>query len=138
MAFLASCAWVISRFSLNSRTRFRLRAVFASAWYCTFVSITPERVPDGQFPETSTTNVGRGLIKANLAIVPVGPDGRIHLYNAAGELDLLVDVFAWLESGKSDTTYEGRIIPLESPFRVWDTRQPEFGNVPLGFASQEN
>ncbi len=102
----------------------------------TFVSATSTS-PNG-VPRTSTTNVPAGLVKANLAFVPIGPDGNIHFYNSAGNVQLIVDVFGYLETGHDAATYEGRIIPLEFPFRAFDTRQADFGNVPLGFGEQED
>lgn len=104
----------------------------------TFVSMTPTKTPDGQEPATSNTNVGKDETKANLGIAPVGPDGKVWFYNSVGETDIIVDVFGYLIKGEPDTSRRGRVIPLDSPFRAFDTRSPAFGNAPLGFASQEN
>ena len=104
----------------------------------TFVSATPEATPGGVEPTTSVTNVNPGQIKANMAIVPVGPDGSIRLYNSRGATHLIVDVLGYLESGVADTTRAGRVIPLDAPFRVFDTRQAAFGSAPLGFATKED
>ena len=35
------------------------------------------------------------------------------------------------------TPRAGRVIPLDAPFRAFDTRQTAFGNTPLGFATKE-
>ncbi len=102
----------------------------------TFLSATAETAPPGG-PTTSSSNVPQGLIKANLAIVPIGADGKIRVYNSAGDVKVIVDVFGYLEKGRDAATYEGRIIPLEFPFRSFDTRRPEWGAVPLGFGSEE-
>ncbi len=102
----------------------------------TFVSALS--TPPAGVPRTSTTNVPAGLVKANLAFVPIGPDGHIHFYNSAGNAQLIVDVFGYLEKGHNEATYAGRIIPLEYPFRAFDTRQNLFGNIPLGFGEQED
>ncbi len=105
----------------------------------TFVSALAEDLPPGETPGTSSTNVAQGLIKANLAVVPVGADGKIRLYNSAGNMHLLVDVFGYFIANVDEATYDGRIIPLQSPFRAFDTRDVIlFGNVPLGFASRED
>ena len=104
----------------------------------TFVSATPGDVPPGALPTTSNTNLAKGQVKANMAIVPVGADGSIRLYNAYGNTHLIVDVLGYLYKGADATTTTGRVVPLDAPFRVFDTRQPEFGSAPLGFATSES
>jgi hypothetical protein len=104
----------------------------------TYVSATPNPVPAGQQPTTSNTNVKPGLVKASMAIVPVGPDGKIHLYNFRGNMHLAVDVLGYLQTGAPSATREGRVIPLEAPFRVFDTRDPAFGNLPLAAGRGED
>jgi hypothetical protein len=103
----------------------------------TFISATPNALPPGQ-PGTSNTNLRRGQVKANMAIVPVGADGNIHLYNASGDTHLIVDVLGYLQSGLPADSTTGRVVPLDAPFRVFDTRQPEFGSTPLGFGTSES
>jgi hypothetical protein len=97
----------------------------------TFVSVVPERPADGVPPTTSNLNLRSNQVKANLVMVPVGADGSVWLYNSAGDVDLVVDVVAYLEPRPVDTR-EGRVIPLNQPFRVLDTRQEEFGPLRLG------
>jgi hypothetical protein len=104
----------------------------------TFVSATPQAVGAGAQPGTSNTNLRRGQVKANMAIVPVGADGNIHLYNAYGDTHMIVDVLGYLESGRPADSTTGRVVPLDAPFRVFDTRQPEFGSAPLGFGTSES
>lgn len=104
----------------------------------TFVSATPVPPADGVLPKTSSSNARAGAIKANMAIVPIGPDGTISLFNRAGDLDLVVDVLGYFETADDTTTRAGRIIPLEAPFRAFDTRLPEFQNKPLQFGSSED
>lgn len=103
----------------------------------TFVSATPGDVPAGTLPTTSNTNLRNGQVKANMAIVPVGADGAIRLYNAYGSTHLIVDVLGYLYKGADAATTTGRVVPLDAPFRVFDTRQPEFNSAPLGFATSE-
>ena len=91
------------------------------------MSATPQATPAGSSPTTSNTNVDAGRIKASLAIVPVGADGKIHLYNHSGSVDLVVDILGYLETGYDATSRVGRIVPLEAPFRAFDTRVAEFG-----------
>ena len=104
----------------------------------TFVSATPDPVAAGEVPTTSSSNVRAGTVKANMAIVPIAADGTISLFNRAGDLDLVVDVLGYFRSSDDDTTRTGRIIPLEAPFRAFDTRLPEFQNKPLQFGSSED
>jgi hypothetical protein len=103
----------------------------------TNIAATPVELPDGQSATTSNTNVISGLVKANMAIVPVGPDGKIYLRNHSGDIHLAIDVLGYFEV-VADESMAGRIIPLEAPFRAFDTREPEFGNVPLGTFTEEN
>ena len=109
-------------------------AVLPSA--STFVSVVPD-APAGA-PTTSNLNVPAGRVQANLVLVPVGADGAIHLYNSAGNTNLLVDVMAYLQTGAAETSRAGRVIPLTSPYRALDTRQAAFGGVPLGPAQAED
>lgn len=104
----------------------------------TNLAVTPTPLPAGTQASTSNINVIPGLVKANLAIVPIGPDGQIHVKNRNGNIHFAIDVLGYLETGASVDTREGRIIPLDAPFRAFDTRDAAFGNVPLGFGSAED
>lgn len=54
--------------------------------------------PDGA-PGTSNLNFVAGQTVANLAIVPLLPeDGAIDIFNFAGEVHVIVDVFAWFST----------------------------------------
>ena len=103
----------------------------------TFLSVTPSTTPAGAEPATSVTNVSVGQVKANMAIVPVGDDGSIRIFNRSGATHVIVDVLGYLERGAPDTTRAGRVIPLDAPFRVFDTRQAAFASTPLGYATKE-
>ncbi len=104
----------------------------------TFLAVTPTTTPSGVEPATSVTNVSTGQVKANMAIVPVGDDGAIRIFNRSGSTHVIVDVLGYLERGVPDDTSTGRVIPLDAPFRVFDTRQPAFGAAPLGFGTKED
>ncbi len=104
----------------------------------TFISALPTPVPAGTDPSTSTVNLVPGQIRPNMAILPVGPDGSIHLFNLQGEVRMVVDVVAYLRRGDSDATREGRVVPLIAPFRAFDTREAAFGDQPLGPAQAED
>jgi hypothetical protein len=104
----------------------------------TYLSALPERIPDDEDPETSTVNLQPGLARANLAILPVGADGSITLFNFAGEVRLVVDIMGYLVDGTPVESQLGRVIPLVGPYRSFDTRQPEFGQQPLGPGKAED
>ena len=97
----------------------------------TFLSALPEAVPSGQVPDTANLNVPGGVVRSALAIVPVGPDGSIYVFNRAGVTHLTVDLMGYLIKNQDPSTRRGRIVPLVSPFRVLDTRQAEHGQQPL-------
>jgi hypothetical protein len=103
----------------------------------TFLGVTPTTTPPGVEPATSVTNVAVGQVKANMAIVPVGDDGAIRIFNRSGATHVIIDVLGYLESGVDASTSTGRVIPLDAPFRAFDTRQPAFGSQPLGFGTKE-
>jgi hypothetical protein len=65
-------------------------------------------------PNASILNVRPEFIQTNLAIVKVGDDGNIALYNYQGETDVVADVFGWFPEG---TDFTGL-----TPGRVLDTR----------------
>jgi hypothetical protein len=106
----------------------------------TYVTATPTSVqtnPD----KTANSLAVAGGIHANMAVVPVGNDGKIHLFNNAGELDLVVDVLGYfIEDVDAEwaATNRGRVVPLEAPFRAFDTRETAFGDAPLPHGTKES
>jgi hypothetical protein len=78
---------------------------------------------DTPLPATSTVNFVSGSpATTNNAIVPVGPDGDIALYNqSAGTAQLLVDLTGYFTT---DTAASGAstYTPLATPTRILDTR----------------
>jgi hypothetical protein len=90
----------------------------------TFVTVYPADEPAR--PTTSNLNLARGQVRANLVMVKVptgGPSARrIKLYNATGNVHLLVDVVAEYRQGSNGDPAAGRILPLDAPMRVVDTR----------------
>ena len=103
----------------------------------TYIAALPEVVPPGAKPSTSTVNLQVGQVKANLAIVPVGADGSIHLFNLNGEIRLVVDIMGYLVADQPEDTQLGRVVPLVAPYRVFDTRLQEHKATPLGPARSE-
>lgn len=78
----------------------------------TFVTVWPS---PQERPLASNLNVRALETAPNMAIVPVGADGRIQLYNEQGRVHLLVDVLAWFPT--SGGNYTGL-----TPARLLDTR----------------
>ncbi len=101
----------------------------------TYLAATPTQQQGGS--ETSNGNYPAGVVKANLAIVPLSEDGRIFVYNNKGEIHVALDVVAYLEQVDDEET-AGRIVPLAAPFRSFDTRETEFGNAKLGYSTWED
>ncbi len=65
-------------------------------------------------PTASNLNFTGGQTIANLAIVPVGTNGKISLYNNAGQTQMLVDVLGWFTDAADFVAF--------SPARLLDTR----------------
>jgi hypothetical protein len=101
----------------------------------TFITATPD--PLGTSKPTASSLAVPGVVKANMAIVPIGADGKIHLYNHQGDTNLVVDVLGYFKSGVDASTNRGRVVPLQAPFRAFDTRLAEFGAAPLQHGSSE-
>lgn len=101
-----------------------------------FVSVLPQAA--GGVPSSSNLNFAPGAVKANLVMVPIGDDGKIYLYNANGNTNLIVDVVGYLENGRDVNTRKGRVVPLTAPYRVFNTADPAFGQVPLGPGQAED
>ncbi|MEK7423962.1 MAG: hypothetical protein AAB131_09005, partial [Actinomycetota bacterium] len=99
--------------------------------------VVPDPPAGGAPPSTSNLNLARGQIKPNMVIVPVGADGKIRLYNNSGTVDLAVDVAGYLQR-KLDETRAGRVVPLTTPYRVFDTRESQWGAVALGPGQAED
>jgi hypothetical protein len=102
----------------------------------TFVSVVPELTP-GVPPSTSNVNLSRGQIKPNMVIVPIGADGKIRLYNHAGSVHVAVDVAGYLTT-TAPGPKAGRVVPLTTPYRVFDTRETQWGAVALGPGQAED
>ncbi|WP_410613999.1 S1 family peptidase [Amycolatopsis sp. lyj-109] len=68
-------------------------------------------------PTTSNVNLTAGNTAAGMAVVPVGPDGKIKVRNNAGDIDVLVDYLGYY-SASGESTYQ----PKDKPDLVLDTR----------------
>ena len=67
---------------------------------------------------------------ANLALVPVGPNGTVSIFNSAGGINVVVDIEGWV--GADAATTSGRTTTM-TPARILDTRTRTGGHeAPLG------
>ena len=85
--------------------------------------------PDGQPRPTEGSNLNftKGETIPNLVTVPVGSDGKIDLYNNAGTVNLIADLFGYY------TTTGGDGYNAAGPTRVLDTRNGTGGfSSPVG------
>jgi probable HAF family extracellular repeat protein len=77
--------------------------------------------PDGASrPVASSLNWAAGRTVSNRVFVKLGSNGRARLYNAAGQLDVIVDVSGWFTDATS-TAGGGRFVSTIQ-YRVLDTR----------------
>ncbi len=78
-------------------------------------------------PATSNVNFVRSQTVANLAVVPVGPDNAIALYDgSSGDIHVIVDVSGYYLAGAP--TAPGALVPV-APARLLDTRIGDDGTV---------
>lgn len=103
----------------------------------THISLFPNDI-GGVAPATSNLNLAANVIKANLVFVPVGTDGKVRIFNDAGRTQVVADVVGYMLGGQAEPTRQGRVVPLTSPYRTFDTRQPLFGGVALGPGQAED
>jgi hypothetical protein len=104
----------------------------------TYISLLPSPLAAGQLPTTSNLNLRVGQIRSNLAIVPISADGGIWVYNRAGNAHVILDVMGYFVANQDVNTTRGRVIPLVSPFRAFDTREAAFSDQPLPPANAED
>ena len=79
--------------------------------------------PGGQpLPSTSSLNFLAGETRANRAIVPVGPDGTITIYNRAGTSHVVVDVNGWYTGTGSSPAAPGSSDSRPSAWRTPGSR----------------
>jgi hypothetical protein len=74
-------------------------------------------------PNASNLNLLPGEVRPNLVMLGVSPAGTIKLYNHTGAVHLLVDVVARFRGTTAlDTNPAGRLLALDAPARLADTR----------------
>lgn len=77
---------------------------------------------------TSTVNFVAGEVRANLATVPVNPDGSISIYNGAvGTVQFVVDVLGYFSDGTPAA--DGSFV-VSTPYRAADTRLADSAPLP--------
>ncbi len=82
----------------------------------------------GAQPPTSTLNFPAGRNVPNLAVVKLGPDGKVSLFNGSGgSVRLVADVFGYVLDGGAASP--GLFTPLD-PARVMDTRTAAYPGAP--------
>lgn len=104
----------------------------------THLSVFPDPLPAGQVPTTSNLNLAPGVIKANLVFVPVGADGKVRIFNNQGVTQVVADVVGYMLKGQDKATRAGRVVPLTSPYRTFDTRLAQWGGAALGPGQAED
>jgi len=69
-------------------------------------------------PATSNLNPEPGRIATNVVMTRVGEDGTISVYNAAGSLNVIVDVLGWYPGTPGGSTGGRWVVPTGRPVRV--------------------
>jgi hypothetical protein len=86
----------------------------------TFITVYPDDI--GR-PLASNLNLTPGMTRPNLVMSRIGSGGGVRLYNLVGNVHLIADVVGYYETGRPVGTFNGRVIPLSTPFRAFDTRE---------------
>lgn len=82
-------------------------------------------------PLASNLNLGAAGTRANLVLVPLGPDGSISLYTHAGG-HLVADVVGWFTGPTAAPATAGLFVPLPAPVRHLDSRTGFGGMARIG------
>lgn len=92
-----------------------VNATAVNATAGTYLTLSPTGEPP---PVASTVNTGAGAIVANLATVLLGSGGDLSVYNAAGSIDVVLDIEGYYDgtAGTSGTFH------ALTPLRICDTR----------------
>ncbi|MDQ4091133.1 MAG: hypothetical protein M3163_12640, partial [Actinomycetota bacterium] len=91
-----------------------------------YLTLFPGGTPQ---PLAANLNFVPGETVSNLAVVKVGSNGRVSLFNPAGTTHVVVDVAGWYSG--SGVGNAGRFEPL-APSRILDTRTGTGGGARLG------
>lgn len=80
----------------------------------TFLSAYPTGFPR---PNTASLNPRPGAVVPNMAVVGVGQDGTVSVYNSAGNVHITVDLMGYFQEAAAS-----KLTPL-TPARILDTRE---------------
>lgn len=89
-------------------------------------------------PSIFDVHAPAGAVRSTMVIVPVAADGHIRFFNRDSSSHVTADVVGYFATNADVNTRAGRIVPLSSPFRAFDTRQAQWGAVRLGPGQAED
>jgi hypothetical protein len=98
-------------------------AINLSATEGTFYSYLTVYPSDAERPNASNLNFVPGEDVPNMAIVKVGGDGNVDVYNYGGQVHVIIDVVGWFGTGAGGAMYN----PVP-PARIVDTRTSAGGH----------
>jgi len=98
------------------------------------LSVLPASV--ASTPTVVSLSAPSGVSRSALVLVPVGAGGSIWLRHSSGSMHVVADVVGFVRP-VVDETRAGRIVPLTTSFRAFDTRESAFGSVALGPGQSE-
>jgi hypothetical protein len=83
-----------------------------------YLTVFPSKLPQ---PTASNLNWTAGVTVPNLVEVPVGPDGGVTFFNAAGSVNVIADLEGYVGAANETAGADGLFAPV-TPTRVLDTR----------------
>jgi hypothetical protein len=84
-----------------------------------YLTVYPTGV--GKPTQASNVNFVPHQSVPNLVEVPIGPDGKVNVYNFGGSVDVIFDVQGWVTTQGTGSGTDGLFRPL-TPSRILDTR----------------
>ena len=95
-----------------------MNVTVTDATAASYLTVFPSQLPR---PTASNLNWTAGGTVPNLIEVPVGPDGGVTFFNAAGSVDVIADVEGYVGAANETAGVDGLYGPV-TPTRVLDTR----------------
>ncbi len=83
-----------------------------------YLTVFPSQLPR---PTASNLNWTAGVTVPNLVAVPVGPDGGVTFFNAAGSVNVIADIEGYVGAANETAGADG-LYTAVTPTRVLDTR----------------
>ncbi|MBM0255726.1 hypothetical protein [Micromonospora sp. 4G55] len=92
--------------------------------------------PGGSRPTGSSINFAKGWLGSNNVTAMLGAGGNVYIYNRSGYTHVVVDVVGFYASTSSEPVGLGRGGQYQwyEPYRLFDSRQYEWGPLPAGAA----